>query len=163
MKKLIISIVLLATTICANAQKISSSLDGLSTQKFLNVAVDFSEASIHGMCEEDFAELETDWEKDKPSIIAKIISNMSEKLEGRFVFGLKKPESYTLKIHVNTISIKGNFNFDVIVLKADGQEEAKIENLNAKGGTFGSALNLIGDGAEQSGKVIAKILKNKVK
>ena len=52
---------------------------------------------------------------------------------------------------------------DVIVLKADGQEEAKIENLNAKGGTFGSALNLIGDGAEQSGKVIAKILKNKVK
>ena len=42
MKKLIMSIVLLATTICANAQKISGSLDCLKGEKFLAVSLDCS-------------------------------------------------------------------------------------------------------------------------
>lgn len=163
MKRFLLSFLLLTASICINAQTVTGSLDGLFSQKYLNVIVDYSEASIHGMCEDDFSELETDWQKDKPSITAKVIANLSEKIGGRFIFGLKKPESYSLKIHVNSISIKGNFNFDVFILNADGKEEAKIEGFKAKGGTFGSALNLIGDGAEQTGKVIAKFLKSKIK
>lgn len=162
MKQIILFLFVLAA-IGANAQKVSGTFEGLASQKYVNVMVDFSEASIHGMSEEDFAELESDWEKDKPSIIAKVISNLSDKLEGRFVFGLKKPNSYALKIHVNTISIKGNFNFDVKVLNSEGNEVAQILNATAKGGTFGSALNLIGDGAEATGKVLAKIIKSKIK
>ena len=64
---------MVVTVLSLQAQTIKGSFSALKDQSRVRLEVDFSEAEIHGMSEEAFARYETDWEKDKPEVVAKIV------------------------------------------------------------------------------------------
>ena len=64
-------------------------------------------------------------------------------------------------INVVSVNSKGTHLSNVDIISPSGEVEASIQGVEGKGGTFGSAINLIGDGAKSTGKNIAKILSNK--
>lgn len=165
MKNIILAIAAFCFSLTLNAQTVSKgSLAALKNESILNCVFDFSNASIHGMNEEDFAVYEKDWLSDKPEIISLFIANANEKLSGSTTLLSKSPRAnYTITIIVLSIDIKGNTICEASILDKEGQEIAYIENIKAMGGTFGSKLNLIKDGAEHSGTAFGKALKSLIK
>ena len=138
------------------AQTVSGNFSGLKKQAFANIKVNYTDASIHGLSEEDFSYIEPDWEKVKPTVLLKIISQLSDRLQGKLTFGLKRENSYTIVINVISINSKGTHLSNVDIISPSGEVEASIQGVEGKGGTFGSAINLIGDGAKSTGKKYCK-------
>ena len=89
------------------AQTVSGVFSGLKKQAFANIKVNYADASIHGLSEEDFSYIEPDWEKEKPTVLLKIISQLSDRLQGKLTFGLKRDNSYTIVINVISVNSKG--------------------------------------------------------
>lgn len=139
----------------------SGSVAALAGVDKVNFDIEF--VSIHGMSEAEFAKYEKDWYTDKPEIVGKILDNANKKLKGTFAMVKNISANYTVKLVVNQITKKGNFSCDVLVLDANKSEIAKIGDVKAKGGKWGSKLNLIKDGAEGVGKEFGSVLKSEVK
>lgn len=158
MKKIFAVIVSLAIASFAYAQKVSGSFKPLAEEGRAKVEVDFSKALIHGMSETEFAKYETDWEKDKPEIIGQFVGGLQAGIKNLAALG-NFPETHaTLNVSVLTISPKGDYMCDAILL-VDGAEVARISNIYAKGGKIGTKLNLIKDGAEHTGKTAGKLIR----
>lgn len=150
--------VILCTFSCAmSAQTITGSLKEFALFGKANIEVIFADASIHGMQEEDFAVVERDWYKDKPEIVYDFIGGVAEKLKDRFTIGTRLNTPYKIKAYVQNISKKGDYTCDAIFFK-DEMEIASIKSIKADGGTFGTKLNLIKDGAEHTGEKLGKML-----
>lgn len=122
------------------------------------VEVDFSDASIHGMSEEDFQLLENDWMKDKPEVIATFLGGISDGLAGVLSLGSGFKTPFTVRVNVLTVSGQGDYTCDVDILK-DGKSIATIERVKADGGSWGSKLNLIKDGAKHTGEQVGRKLR----
>lgn len=150
------------TSVVAEAHRLESgSLFPLKNANRVNFELEF--VSIHGMSEEAFSKYETDWYKDKPEIVGIFTGNANNKLDGIITLGAYPNSDFTIKAVVNEISIKGNYNCDIIVIDAKKNIIAKISNIKANGGTWGSKLNLIKDGAESTGKLFGRVLKSEIK
>jgi len=148
----------------ASAQKVvEGSFPTLNNGEKLNLVLDFSNANIHGMSEEEFAVYEPDWNVDKPDIIARFFGEMSSKLRGKIYVGNFKEVTYVLKVNVLNITVKGDFECEAILQTHDGNLMARIGDIKAKGGTFGTKLNLIKDGSGHTGKVLGKFIYNHLK
>ena len=133
MKRYIIVLCCLVFSLSTMAQKLEQgSLALLNNVEKANFQIEF--LSIHGMTENDFSKYEVDWETDK----------------------------YTVKAIVNEINQKGNYDCDIVVLGSNKQVIAKITGVRAKGGVWGTKLNLIKDGAENTGKKFGEILKSEL-
>ena len=65
---------------------------------------------------------------------------------------------YTLYLFVRSVDIRGNHDCDLVLVANDEIEIGRATGLRAEGGTFGSKLNLMKDGAEHTGKAIGKFL-----
>ncbi len=147
----------------AHAQKlVEGSLEPLKSYGKAKISLDFSKAIIHGMTVEEFSEYEKDWEIDQPIIMTKFLSGLTDKCT-TINFSLSSDSEISITIKVLTISTKGNYTCEVFVSNKHGDKIAHITELNAKGGTFGSKLNLIKDGAEHTGKQLGKFIKNQIK
>lgn len=157
MKKLSLVILFAIFSTFAFGQTFSGSLAGLASAGRAKVSIDFSEASIHGMSEEEFQVYEKDWIKDLPLIKRKFIGALSNKLNGAILVGTSVKSDYSINVIVYSISTKGNYVCDVIINVGEN-EVAKIQGIKADGGTFGSKLNLIKDGAEHTGEQLGKYL-----
>lgn len=151
-------------SICASAQKLSGSFYGLSQQRSAIIEINFSNASIHGMTEEDFAFYEQDWDKDMPTIVGKFVGNTAAYLDNVLIIktSSKTPE-YVIHVDVVSINTRGNYICDVEIVNLAGEVEATIQDLKAYGGTFGTKLNLIKDGAEHTGKALGNLLKHEIR
>lgn len=145
-----------------SAQTVTGSFKELASFGKANIEINFSDASIHSMTEEDFAEYEQDWSKDKPGVIADFIDGVTDKLKGGLVVGTRLKTPFLLKVLVQNITTKGDYTCDVVVLN-DEKEVAAIKTVKADGGTFGSKLNLIKDGAEHTGEKLGKLLSREIK
>lgn len=156
MKRIFAVIVSLALVSFAFGQKVSGTFKLLEDEGKAKVEVDFSKAFIHGMSEIEFSNYETDWEKDKPEIIGKFIGGLQAGVKSMAVLG-NFSSNAILRIEVLTISPKGDYMCDVILL-VDGNEVARINNIYGKGGKFGTKLNLIKDGAEHTGEAAGKLI-----
>ena len=64
-------------------------------------------------------------------------------------------------ITITTVDSSGNYDCDV-VLEEKGKKVESIVGLRAKGGRFGSKLNLMGDGAQNVGKKLGKMLREEM-
>ena len=111
--------------------------------------------NIHGMSEADFSAYETDWQKDKPEVVGK--------LGDWLTIGQFPDAPYTLKVVVNSVSTKGDYLCDALLLDAQQHEIARIGALKTRGGVWGTKLNLIKQGAESAGKACGKALKAALK
>lgn len=164
MNKIFLTIILFCFGITLNAQNLSKgSLIRLKDESIVHCIIDYSNASIHGMSEDEFARYEEDWMLDKPEITSKFIANANQKLSGYITLSQTTNANYTVKILVISIDLKGNTICEASIINKEGQEIAHIENIRADGGTFGSKLNLIKDGAEHSGTIFGKTLKSLIK
>ena len=128
----------------SSAQNVSGSFHVITEQDCVNLVVDFSEATIMGMSEEQFRLYEEDWIKDQPDIYARIRDAINEKLKGKLAVGEQKEAQYTLLVKVISISKRGEFltNLYLIQNKEEGEqeqigivEEMKTKNKTGSAGT----------------------------
>ena len=161
MKRLIFLLVILGMTF-GNVYAIrleSGSLIELAEARVAKFEVDYSEAVIHGMSEDEFAQYELDWDNDQYQIIAKFLGNLNDRTGDNLMVAKGKETPLTLRWVVLWISTKGDIKGELHLVAEDGKILAKIVELNGEGGSIGSKLNLIKDGAEDSGKRAGSFLK----
>ena len=154
-------LLLILTCVTVKAQKVvTGSLFPLNTVDKVNFEMEF--ISIHGMSEESFGDYEKDWYNDKPGIVGIFSSYANRKLKGHITLGSYPKSDFTVKAVINEISIKGDYDCDIVVLDKNKNVIAKISGITAKGGTWGTKLNLIKDGAETTGKRFGSVLKSEI-
>lgn len=158
MKKAILIFIL--TLVCSTIY--AQDFSDLKNETRLNVEFDYSEVLINGLNIEDFADAEEDWKKDEPKIYGKFISNFNKKMKN-LVGGRVKNANYTLTIHPLVISDKGNIKAYFVITNSEGREVYKSEEVKGSGGTFGSQLNLMGDGMQSLGKKIGSLVNKLIK
>lgn len=163
MKKLSCILAFMALVIPLHAQVLNGSFMALQDQQRVNFEVDYSEASIHGMSEEDFGDYETDWYKDKREVTAILINECNEKCRRAITVGRYDNTFYLIKVVVRSISSKGDFDFDAYLFDKEGNQIGSIENLWGKGGRIGTKLNLIKDGAESAGRALGAALRTAIR
>ena len=139
MKKIIAALLIFSALFTvANAQKVTGTFAPLRDEARVRMNIDFSEADIMGMSEEEFADFEKDWNHDKVDILAYLYENANDALNGAISVGNYKQETeYTLDLVVRTV--------------------------NARGGKIGTKLNLMKDGAKHTGKALGKFLLQNMK
>lgn len=124
-----------------------------------NIVVDYSNATICGLDEESFAEIEKDWYKDNPEITGNMIEEIIDKIGKAIAF--KKNSPNTIQISVNSISENGKFNCSVELIDSMHNSILKVNNITcSKGGTWGTKLHLIKEGAHKEGRNIGKAIKS---
>ena len=158
MKKTVIILLALILSCASDAQKVSGSFAPLQNQARVKLVINFSEADIMGMSEEAFSEFEEDWTHDKIEVVSLFYSYANDVLRDKLVVGNYKTDTdFILRLDVRTVDVRGNYDCDLVLIYL-GEEIARAEGLYAKGGTFGSKLNLMKDGAEHTGAAIGKFL-----
>lgn len=157
-KKAVIYFLALVFCCTANAQRITGSFTPLRSQARVKLVINFSEANIMGMNEEEFSQYEEDWTHDKVEVISLFYSCANEVLANTLVVGNYTSDTdYILRLDVRAVDVKGNYDSDLVLIY-NGEVIAKAEGFYTKGGTFGSKLNLMKDGAEHTGTAIGKFL-----
>lgn len=139
------------------------SLEVLRGETMVNFEADYSKASIMNMTEEEFATYEQDWEKDKPEIVSRISHGIEKSLDQKILFGRFPKADYTLRWEVLHINKKGDTISKVYVVNKQGDVCAVVADVRGDGGTFGSKLNLIKDGASESGEKFGKYLRKQLR
>ena len=164
MKKIIITCIMLtAFAVTSFSQSIAEgSLDVLKGQERVSIELDFTFAIIHGMDEENFAKYEEDWEKDKKGVMLNFISEASSNCN-RIAIGSFSSTDYLFKVFVSKINKNGDWQSRVELLDKEGNSYAKIVALYGSGGRIGSKINLINDGAQNSGKALGRFLDKALK
>lgn len=161
MKKVILTLVLITIGVSAMAQRVTGTFMPLRSQDRVKMVIDYSEADIMGMPEEQFYTFEKDWAHDKVEVVSLYYNYANKELakEKAFIVGSYNFDTdYTLYLIVRTVDIRGNHDCDLILVANDEIEIGRAVGIRADGGTFGSKLNLMKDGAEHTGKSIGRFL-----
>lgn len=161
MKKVILTLVLITIGVSAMAQRVTGTFMPLRSQDRVKMVIDYSEADIMGMPEEQFYTFEKDWAHDKVEVVSLYYNYANRELakEKAFIVGSYNFDTdYTLYLIVRTVDIRGNHDCDLILVANDEIEIGRAVGIRADGGTFGSKLNLMKDGAEHTGKSIGRFL-----
>ena len=153
----LLSFALIGVLNMAAQGRVQGSFAPLKGERYVNFDIVFR--NIHGMSEADFSAYETDWQKDKPEVVGIFTNGVNRKLGNSFSVGYFPDAPYTLKVMVNSVSTKGDYLCDVLLLDAQQHEIARIDALKTRGGVWGTKLNLIKQGAESAGKACGKALK----
>lgn len=152
MKRLLIVIFCFVLCSAANSQII----------KDANYSVDYSQVMICGMDEETFAEVEEDWFKDRPEISGNILQELLNKTAKYLSF--KKSSQNQVIVYVKNISDNGKFNADIALFNEKNELFFKIQNVScSKGGTWGTKLHLMKEGALKEGKNLGNAFINEFK
>ena len=130
-----------------------SDLNGRSA----NLEIEYTK--IHNRTEAEFAEYEKDWSVDKPEVEGLILAEANKALKGKCRLSYGKDEDLTVRIVVKSISVKGDYDFYIVLLDKNKKELGTIRNIFARGGMFGTKLNLIKDGAKNTGRRTGTLLK----
>ena len=161
MKRLLF-VIFTCLSLCSYAQMPFSSevvTGSFSSLKGQSANLEIVYNKIHGMPEADFAAYETDWNDDKPEIESLIWSNIYDAVKSKCHLDLGNNADLTVRIVVNSVSVKGDHSFELHLLDKNDKVLGKIEGLFGKGGMFGTKLNLIKDGAKSTGKRAGALLK----
>jgi len=144
-------------------------LKSLRNEKEIDVILDVSRAKIHGYSESDFVyreDLRSDrdwptlWESEyKPGLIVDFMNTLNLQIfdYGHSVkFGNYENAKYQIILIVSSISEKGDVIMNGYILK-HGQKDMLCKLfVSGTGGTFGSKVNLMGDGFKRAGKELAR-------
>lgn len=126
-----------------------------------NFIVDYSQGLICGMDEESFASIEHDWYKDNPVISAKLIEGMMVGLKGVIIYN--KNSANKVIVTVRSITENGKFNCDVNYVDSLGDTVMKIIGITcSKGGTIGTKLHLMKEGAPKEGENIGTAIRKSI-
>lgn len=138
MKKICLLLLVVFFALTANAQEIlSGSLDCLKGRTKAALVIDYSNASILGMSEGEYAKYETRWELCKKEARLLFISNFAEKHDGVLFVGEEEAD-YTLQVNVLSINRKGYCKAELHI------KDAKTHESKAVIATFHSSISPIG-------------------
>ena len=157
----LLSFALMSVLNMAAQGRVQGSFAPLKGESRVNFDIVFR--NIHGMSEADFSAYETDWQKDKPEVVGIFTNDANRTLGDGLTIGHFPDTPYTLKVVVNSVSTKGDYLCDALLLDAQQHEIARIDALKTRGGVWGTKLNLIKQGAESAGKACGKALKAALK
>ncbi|MBQ6311347.1 MAG: hypothetical protein IJK74_07365 [Bacteroidales bacterium] len=165
MKKVLLTLILAVVGFSAMAQQVTGTFAPLKNQARVKMIVDYSEADIMGMPEEQFYTYEKDWAKDKIVALSQLYSAANEVLSKKAfsVGNYSFDTDYTLYIFVRSVDVKGNHDCDLVLVANDEVEVGRANGIRASGGRFGSKLNLMKDGMEHTGTAVGKFLLKQVK
>ena len=163
MKKITVLLLAFFISLTGYAQKlVSGSLAEVFRQETLNVAVDYSKASIDGIKESSLlnigGERAKDWQRDKEEINSKFILALHLKINDIIEVGRYPDANYTLVFIPTSFDDDGEVNGYAEIIDTDGTSVAKIEKINGDGGRWGSFTNLCGDAMERAGENVGKLL-----
>ena len=148
----------------ASAQMLTyGSLDVLKDEKSVNVVVDYSEAIIMDCTESEFAEWEDDWDKDQPIIMKDFLEEVNQRSGKILLVGCHIESNYTFRWAVKSIDYNGAILSDFYLERKDGTVVATIEDVEGRGGAFGTKLYLIKSGAESTGRTFGRFIKQQLK
>ena len=160
-KRILITAALISLfSFSAFAQKVSGSFKSLKEEVRVQMDIDFSSADIMGMNEEAFSDYEQDWNIDKPEILGYIYAYANKGMGGNLAVGNypNHPGGSKLVLKVVSVSVKGDYDCDLYLYDAEGREIGKTSGIRGKGGTFGTKLNLMKDGARRTGAAVGRFL-----
>ena len=164
MKKIIILLSVLTVAMTeALGQSIRGDFTPLQSESKVQIQLDYSKADIHGMTEDDFAVYEEDWNEDKPEIISKFVTACNKGIGHAPYLIISRSTPYILKVDILTIFDNGDCILDASLINPEGLTIGTIENVRGEGGRFGTKLNLIKDGSEDSGLQLGRLLKKAMK
>ena len=128
----------------------------------MNFQMDFSNALILGMSENEFAEYEKDWVDDKPTIIRNFKTGTNLTIGKSYGVGDYKDAKYIIKVQVNTITDEGYFIRDVDIVDENNKVVFHLDHLT--GGkepaiAIGTKLARMKVWATLTGKSLGSILK----
>ena len=164
--KRILFIIFTCLALCSYAQVPFSSevvTGSFSSLKGQSANLEIVYNKVHGMSEADFAAYEADWNVDKPEIESLIWSKANDAVKSVCHLNFGNKADLTVRIVVNSVSVKGDHSFELQLLDKNEKVLGKIEGLFGKGGMFGTKLNLIKDGAKSTGKRAGALLKKYIK
>jgi len=142
---------------------IEGSLKEIARVGRVKFIADFSDALIHGMTVEDFAIYEKDWYKDLGQIEGDFLEEVNNKAGEWCAVSPHAKSPYTMVWKVQGINRGGDTTSELIFINEQNEIIARTNLIGARGGTFGTKLNLIKDGAEHSGERWGRFLKNEIK
>lgn len=131
----------------------------------MNFKIDFSEAIICGLNEEDFSKLEKDWEEDKPTIVRNFKKAANLSIGKSYGIGDYSDAPYTIIVKVNTITDEGYFICNARVV--DGENNTLLEIEKLTGGKeppfmIGTKLARMKIWATLTGKTLGSILREEL-
>ena len=131
----------------------------------MNLKMDFSDALICGMSEEEFSNYEKDWEEDKPTIVRNFRSGANVGIGKSYKIGDYRDAKYTIVIKVNTITDDGYIICDADIIDSSGNVYFTVEELT--GGKeplfmIGTKLARMKIWATVTGKKLGSILKSEL-
>ena len=148
------------------AQTVIGSFDALKGQTRVRMIIDYTEADIMGMTEDEFYGYQEDWAEDKQWVINHYYECANKKLGERMMVSNYKNSKYTLHLVVHAIDMKGNHDCSLYLyeISEDGKQTklAEVPRIYGKGGKTGGEVGLIKDGAESVGKIIGILLRKEV-
>ncbi len=140
-------------------------LKSLKYEKEINVIIDFSKAKIHGKSESDFVYIEdisstedwtTLWETEyKPGLCHDLLGEFNTNMFDygyKVRFGNFENAKYQIILRISSISTKGDIIFVGYILENGKKEYLQKLFVSGTGGTYGSKINLMGDGFKRAGK-----------
>ena len=158
---------------CLHAQiskkELREILKSLQIEKEIDVSIIFSQAVIHGKSEADFVYIEdvsseedwiTLWENEyKPGLFRVFLEAFNTYMFDagyKIRFGSFEQSQYQIKLIVSSISENGSVLMSGYIKNRDQETTLCELTIIGNGGTFGSIINLMGDGFKRAGIDIAK-------
>lgn len=160
MKRFILCI-LLILPLALSAQKIKSgSLAFLKEEKSLNIVFDVSKARMIGSSNESESMVIPLWNADSTLLIKRFYYGVKDEMEKRyFLYGDVPEANYKAVFHIQQVGNDGTVYSLVEFSPNNGDEILCTVEMIGKGGRFGTFLNLFGDGLEELGEAMGKLLK----
>ena len=150
-------------------QEIKELLKSLQNEKEIDVSIKFSQAIIHGKSEADFVYIEdvsseedwiTLWENEyKPGLFRVFLEAFNTYMFDagyKIRFGSFEQSQYQIKLIVSSISENGSVLMSGFINNRDQEATLCELTIIGNGGTFGTIINLMGDGFKRAGIDIAK-------
>jgi len=144
-------------------------LKSLKNEKEIDVSIIFSQAIIHGKSEADFVYIEdvsseedwiTLWENEyKPGLFRVFLEAFNTYMFDagyKIRFGSFEQSQYQIKLIVSSISENGSVLMSGFINNRDQEATLCELTIIGNGGTFGTIINLMGDGFKRAGIDIAK-------
>lgn len=159
----LITLLCISCCLYTSAQKIEKgNLDTLKNQNELQFEINYSQVSICGQNEEQFAQTEKDWYLDRPRYEGRLYEGINNYLTNNyFIVSNTIHSKYKATLYPILIDRKGNIKSRLEIVDTTTNNMVCIVSIYGEGGTFGTMLNLIGDGMQSTGKQIGLLLSPK--
>ena len=158
------------TSVNLSAQKlVSGSLASLAGESSVLCEIDFSEGVYDSEkfdLNELIADVGDDWEKDSKEVLAKFRRSSNDKLESIGLILVRTATdktNYKMVVVPQKVDDDGEVYLKILFYKIGEDKEVAEVSLNANGGTFGSFMNLFGDGMTNAGSKFGKWMKKMLK